>query len=88
MSFIGWIIVGIIAGWLAEKILGRNDGLITNLIIGVIGAFVGGFLMSTLFGFRYDQGFNFASIAVATLGAIVFLFIWGLISGRRRTTSY
>jgi uncharacterized membrane protein YeaQ/YmgE (transglycosylase-associated protein family) len=83
MSILAWIVVGIIAGWLAEKIMGRDHSLLTNLIVGVVGAFVGGFLMSTIFGFRYTEGFNFASILVATLGAVVFLFIWGMISGRR-----
>ncbi len=83
MSIIAWIVVGIIAGWIAEKVMGRDHGLLTNLIVGVIGAIVGGFLISSIFGFQYDAGFNLASIAVATLGAIVFLFIWGLIAGRR-----
>ncbi|HVL72237.1 MAG TPA: GlsB/YeaQ/YmgE family stress response membrane protein [Beijerinckiaceae bacterium] len=83
MSILAWIVVGIIAGWLAEKIMGRDHSLLTNLIVGIIGAFVGGFLLSTLLGFRYTEGFNLASILVATLGAVVFLFLWGLISGRR-----
>jgi uncharacterized membrane protein YeaQ/YmgE (transglycosylase-associated protein family) len=66
MSILAWIGVGILAGWLAEKITGSDHGLITNLIVGVIGAFVGGFLMSALFGYRLDQGFNIATILVAT----------------------
>jgi uncharacterized membrane protein YeaQ/YmgE (transglycosylase-associated protein family) len=76
MSILAWIVVGIIAGWLAEKITG-------NLIVGILGAFIGGFLMSNLFGYRYTEGFNLASILVATLGAVVLLFILGLGRGRR-----
>ncbi|WP_349371764.1 GlsB/YeaQ/YmgE family stress response membrane protein [Salinarimonas sp.] len=82
MSIIAWIVVGIIAGFIAEKVTGRNHGLLTNLIVGIIGAFVGGFLASLL-GFEYAEGFNLASIIVATIGAIVFLWILGMIQGRR-----
>ncbi|MGJ3264920.1 MAG: GlsB/YeaQ/YmgE family stress response membrane protein [Salinarimonas sp.] len=82
MSIIAWIVVGIIAGFIAEKITGRDHGLLTNLIVGIIGAFVGGFLASLL-GFEFREGFNIASIVVATIGAIVFLWILGLIKGRR-----
>jgi uncharacterized membrane protein YeaQ/YmgE (transglycosylase-associated protein family) len=65
--------VGLIAGWLAERITGRNHGLLTNLLVGVIGAFVGGFLFTTVLGFRYEAGFNLPSIVVATVGAVVLL---------------
>lgn len=84
MSILAWIIVGLIAGWLAEQIAGRSHGLLTNLIVGIIGAFVGGFLFSTLLGFEYRQGFNLASILVATVGAVVFLFILSWFSGEQR----
>jgi uncharacterized membrane protein YeaQ/YmgE (transglycosylase-associated protein family) len=77
MNVIACIVVGIIAGWLAERIMGRNHGLLTNLIVGVIGALIGGFLTSSLLGLRYDEGLNLASIAVATLGAIILLAIFG-----------
>ena len=77
MSIIAWIVVGILAGWLAERITGRNHGLILNFVVGIVGAFVGGFLVSTLLGFQYAQGFNLPSIVVATLGAIVFLAVFG-----------
>ncbi|GAD59770.1 transglycosylase-associated protein [Brevundimonas abyssalis TAR-001] len=48
MGWIAWIIIGIIAGWLAEQIMGRNHGLLTNLIVGVIGALIGGFVANAL----------------------------------------
>ena len=83
MSILALIGVGIIAGWLAEKITGSNHGLITNLIVGVIGAFIGGFLVSQLFGYRHLEGFNLPSILVATLGAVVLLVILSVIRGRR-----
>lgn len=83
MSFLAWIGVGIIAGWLAERIAGRNHGLLTNLFVGVIGAFIGGFIFSTLLGFRYDEGFNLPSIVVATIGAVVLLAVFGGLRSRR-----
>lgn len=82
MNVIACIIVGITAGWLAERIMGRNHGLLTNLIVGVVGALIGGFITSSMLGLRYDEGFNLASIAVATLGAIILLAIFG---GARRS---
>jgi uncharacterized membrane protein YeaQ/YmgE (transglycosylase-associated protein family) len=72
-----WIIVGIIAGWLAERITGRNHGLLTNLVVGIVGAFLGGLIFSSLLGFRYEEGFNVPSIVVATAGAVVLLAVTG-----------
>ncbi len=85
MSILAWIVVGLIAGWIAEQITGREHGLLTNLLVGIIGAFVGGFLFSTLLGFEYREGFNIASIVVATVGAVVFLFILSWFRGEQRT---
>jgi uncharacterized membrane protein YeaQ/YmgE (transglycosylase-associated protein family) len=84
MSIIAWIVVGILAGWLAEQITGRNHGLLANLAVGIVGAFVGGFLFSTILGFRYTEGFNLPSIAAATVGAVIVLAIFGGIQSRRR----
>jgi len=84
MNVVACIVVGIIAGWLAERIMGRNHGLLTNLIVGIIGALIGGFLISSLLGLRYDEGLYLGSIAVATLGAIILLAIFG---GARRSRS-
>ena len=44
LGIIGWIIIGIAAGWLAEKVMGRSHGLVTNLIVGVVGALLGGWI--------------------------------------------
>jgi uncharacterized membrane protein YeaQ/YmgE (transglycosylase-associated protein family) len=80
MSFLAWMVVGIIAGWLAERITGRSHGLLTNLfvgIVGIVGALLGGFIFSSLLGFRYEEGFNVPSIIVATVGAVLLLAIFG-----------
>ncbi len=83
MNIIACIIVGIIAGWLAERIMGRNHGLIMNLIVGIVGALIGGFLTTRLLGLRYDVGVNLASIAVATLGAVILLALFGGVRRRQ-----
>jgi uncharacterized membrane protein YeaQ/YmgE (transglycosylase-associated protein family) len=75
VGVIGAIFIGILAGWIAEKVMARRHGLITNLIVGLIGSFIGAFLAHAL-GFTY-AGF-WASLVVSALGAIVLLFIVGL----------
>jgi uncharacterized membrane protein YeaQ/YmgE (transglycosylase-associated protein family) len=77
MNVLACIIVGIIAGWLAERIAGRDHGLIMNLIVGIIGASIGGFLASNLLGLHYAEGLNVATIAVATGGAVLLLAVFG-----------
>ena len=77
LGIIGWIVIGIVAGWLAEKVMGRSHGLITNLIVGVVGALLGGFIASNLLGMDVG-GFNFVTLLVAFLGACLLLFLVGL----------
>ena len=79
-GFIAWIIIGIIAGWLAEKIMKRDHGLLTNLVVGIVGALLGGFLVNLL-GFDAAGGW-IAGIIVATLGAVILLFLLSLIKRR------
>lgn len=78
MSLLWFLIVGVIAGWLAGKLVkGGGFGLVGDLIVGIVGAFVGGFLFST-FGVSAGGGL-LGSILVATIGAVVLLFIVRLI---------
>jgi len=81
MSLIAWIVIGIVAGWLAEQIMGRNHGLITNLVVGVVGAIIGGFLANALFGVD-TGGFNLMTLVVAVIGACLLLFVLGLVKRR------
>jgi uncharacterized membrane protein YeaQ/YmgE (transglycosylase-associated protein family) len=74
MGILSWIIVGLVAGWLAKKILGGPGGLFHNLAVGLVGAIVGGFLFEKL---RLEVMPDFwGNLIVATIGAIVFLGIW------------
>lgn len=83
-GIITWIIVGGFAGWIASIITKTNasQGVVGNIIAGVIGAFVGGFLVQLLGGEGFT-GFNLWSFVVALIGAVIVLFIWRAISGRR-----
>lgn len=80
VSIIGAIVIGILAGWIAEQVMGREHGLITNLIVGVVGAFLGAFVASLL-----DIGFAgfWGSLVVSTIGAVLLIAIVGMLRPRR-----
>ncbi|EBP0013778.1 GlsB/YeaQ/YmgE family stress response membrane protein [Salmonella enterica] len=77
MGIISWVIFGLIAGALAKWIMPGKDGggLIITVILGIIGALVGGYI-STFFGFGRVDGFNFGSFCVAVIGSLVVLFVY------------
>jgi uncharacterized membrane protein YeaQ/YmgE (transglycosylase-associated protein family) len=82
MGLIAWIVVGVIAGFLANLVMGGSEGLLKMLILGVIGALVGGFVATSLKLGSVD-GINVESIAIATIGAIAVVFVARLAGGRR-----
>ena len=85
MSIIGWIVFGVIAGFIASKIVNKQgEGFVIDLVLGVIGAVVGGWLFER-FGAQGVSGFNIYSMFVAVIGAIIVLFIYHAITGRRAT---
>ena len=83
MGIIAWIVVGLIAGALAKLIMPGDDpgGIIVTILLGIVGAFVGGFVVNLLGGAGVS-GFNLWSIVVATLGAIILLAIYRMVAGR------
>jgi uncharacterized membrane protein YeaQ/YmgE (transglycosylase-associated protein family) len=83
MSIIAWLVLGLIAGFIASKIVNRaGEGLVLDIILGIVGALVGGFLFSAI-GAAPVTGFNIYSILVAVIGAIVVLVIYHAIFRRR-----
>lgn len=74
MNIIAWIVFGAIAGWLAGVVMKSDHGVLEDIILGVIGAFVGGFIMNS-FGSPGVTGFNLYSIIVAVIGAMVLIFL-------------
>jgi len=85
MGILSWIIVGLIAGWLAgEMMRGAGFGLVGNIIVGIVGALLGGFLATALFNVPDPvNGINITSIIVAFLGSVVLLAILRMFRGTR-----
>ena len=83
MGWLAWIIVGGIAGALASTVMHSRMGIIGDIIVGIVGAFVGGFIFS-LFGAAGATGFNVYSVVVAFVGAVVLLALLRFLSGNRR----
>jgi uncharacterized membrane protein YeaQ/YmgE (transglycosylase-associated protein family) len=83
MSIIGWIVLGLIAGFIASKIVNKQgEGVMLDIVLGIVGAIVGGYLFS-LFGAQGVSGVNIYSMFVAVVGAIIVLVIYHSIAGRR-----
>ncbi|HEY5495187.1 MAG TPA: GlsB/YeaQ/YmgE family stress response membrane protein [Candidatus Limnocylindrales bacterium] len=83
MAIISWIVLGAIAGFLANMIVGGSEGVIGTIILGIIGAVVGGYLAQAIFHKGDVTGVNIESIVIAVLGAIVVLFVWRALTRNR-----
>jgi len=84
MGIIGWIVLGGLAGWIASIIMGKNAqmGLFANIIVGIVGALIGGFLFNIIGGADIT-GFNLWSLFVAVVGSVILLGIVRLFSGSK-----
>lgn len=89
MSFIAWLIVGGLLGWLASMIMGTNDsqGKMLNIVVGIVGAFLGGLLLAPMFDTgTINQGdFSFSSLLVSLVGSVILLAILNFFRRRRHT---
>ncbi|MDB5454192.1 MAG: GlsB/YeaQ/YmgE family stress response rane protein [Caulobacteraceae bacterium] len=84
MSILAWLVVGLIAGFIASKVVNKTgSGLLMDIVLGVVGALVGGFLFNMI-GHASPNGINLYSIFVATIGAILVLVVYHALIGRRR----
>ena len=83
MSFIAWIVLGLIAGFIASKLVNKSgEGVVLDIILGIVGALVGGWLFNTM-GQSGVTGLNLYSMLVAVVGAVVVLVVYHAIFGRR-----
>jgi len=83
MGFISWIVVGAIAGFLANLVMGSQKGLLMMVILGIVGGLVGGFVATSVLGMGSVNGINVQSIVIATLGAIAVVFVTGFVTRPR-----
>jgi uncharacterized membrane protein YeaQ/YmgE (transglycosylase-associated protein family) len=84
MSIIAWIVVGAIAGWITNMIMGSGGvGVLATVFLGIIGAVVGGFLAGLVLGGDYTTGINITTIVVSVIGAVVVVALYRWIMGRR-----
>ncbi|OGA18359.1 MAG: transglycosylase [Betaproteobacteria bacterium RIFCSPLOWO2_02_FULL_65_24] len=91
MNFVIWLVVGGVLGWLASLVMktDREQGLLLNIVVGIVGALLGGWLLSPLFGVGTinQNDFSIGGLLVSFLGALILLFIVNLIRGRGRPTA-
>ena len=84
MSFFMWILLGLIAGFIASHLVNhRGEGMVLDILLGIVGAVIGGWLFH-YFGHEGVNGVNMHSIVVATIGAVAFLFLYHALRPRRR----
>ncbi len=83
MGIIAWIVLGAIAGFIANQIMGTREGLIMMVLLGIVGAVVGGFIAGTLLHVADVTGLNIESLIVAIFGAVVVIFVWQRLGARR-----
>ena len=84
MGFIAWIVVGAIAGWIASRVMNAKEGLIMMVGLGIVGGLVGGWLAANVFKMGSVDGINIETIFIATLGAILVLFVANFLTGKGR----
>ena len=83
MSFLAWIVLGLISGFIASKIVNKSgEGILMDIVLGIVGAVVGGWLFNN-FGHAGVTGVNLYSMVVAVVGAILVLIIYHALTGRR-----
>jgi uncharacterized membrane protein YeaQ/YmgE (transglycosylase-associated protein family) len=84
MGFIAWIVVGAIAGWIASRVMNSKEGLLMMVGLGIVGGLVGGWLAANVFKMGSVDGINIETIFIATLGAILVIFVANLATGKGR----
>ena len=84
VGIFGTLLIGAVAGWIAEKLTGSNMGLIMNIVVGIIGSFIGGFLANAA-GIQlgeFFQGWLWGNVIVSVVGAVILIFVVKMLRGR------
>jgi len=85
MTLITWIAVGAVAGFVASYLVGGRDSLLMMIILGIVGAIVGGWVAGTWLNIANVTGFNLTSVVVAVIGALIVIVLANGLTGRRRS---
>lgn len=90
MGFLGWIVLGLIAGAIAKLIMPGNDpgGFIVTMLLGIVGAIIGGFIGSRIFGYGLETFWNLQTWIIAIIGSLILLIIYRLAVGRKGVWRY
>jgi uncharacterized membrane protein YeaQ/YmgE (transglycosylase-associated protein family) len=83
MGFVSWIVVGAIAGFLANMLMGSKTGLLMMVVLGIVGGLIGGFVASSMLKMGSVNGINVESIVIATIGAIAVVLVFGYLNRSR-----
>ena len=83
MGILTWLVLGLVAGWLAGQFMRGGYGLVGDIVLGIVGAIVGGFLSGLILGRDMVTGFNLESVLVAFLGAVVLIAVSRMFAERR-----
>ncbi|SDO40551.1 Uncharacterized membrane protein YeaQ/YmgE, transglycosylase-associated protein family [Nakamurella panacisegetis] len=84
MNVLGWIVFGALAGWVASLVIrDKHRGCLTNMVTGILGALLGGFIYQLTTGKKWDFGWHWSSFGVAVLGSLLLLLIINLVTRRR-----
>ncbi len=85
VNFIVWLIVGAVIGYVATSLMGRREGLMLNIIVGIVGAFVAGLVLTPYFGIATinQNDFSLPALMVSLLGAVILLAVVNLLTRRR-----
>lgn len=84
MGLLSWIVLGAIAGYVANMIMGGGEGVVMTIIVGIVGGLLGGFLAANLLHIGTVDGFNLANVLIAIGGAVIVLFLWRTLRGSGR----
>jgi uncharacterized membrane protein YeaQ/YmgE (transglycosylase-associated protein family) len=85
VGIIAWIVLGAIAGWITNLLMGGKEGVIATIVLGIVGAVVGGFLAGTVLKVADVTGVNVESIVVAVIGAVIVVAVYRMFTSRRTT---
>ena len=84
MTLLAWLVVGAIAGFLASEIMGTREGLVMMVVLGIVGAIVGGWVAADVLKIADVTGINLTSIIVAVVGAVIVIVVYDAVVGKRR----